>query len=149
MYIYILICLLFANWLLLRAVYQARFIQNKLIFPQVTYENRWDSNLDCMIREPTMFPLSYRAQWNRWVPLWVKQPKMKWNYKERSLSKLKMVLLIKEKNLTVFDAKSQVFSCKSFQNAKFMNVCSCKSIRKVKLARNLVQKIYIQKLCWV
>ncbi len=33
----------------------------RINFPQVAYHIRWDSNLDCMIREPTKFPPSYRA----------------------------------------------------------------------------------------
>ncbi len=32
------------------------------IFPQVAYHNTRNSNLDCMIREPTTFPLSSIVQ---------------------------------------------------------------------------------------
>ncbi len=47
----------------------------RIDFPQLAYHNRLDSNLDCMTREPTTFPLSYIAQWNRRLTLWVIQPK--------------------------------------------------------------------------
>ncbi len=56
--------------------YEFEYISAESIFPQMTYQNLWDTNQDCMTREITTFPLSYRAQWNRRVTLWVIQPKV-------------------------------------------------------------------------